>query len=148
MDSYQIKDTPGEETTLYLFKAIPTKQGEITTKRLEEIIETIEETRKGSSIEELRYQNRELIETLEELQRKQEELLELNQELEDTNRGVLALYTELDEKAQQLNRTNQMKTDFLSKMSHEIRTPINSIVSLSRSFLSGIYGKLNREQRR
>lgn len=147
MDSYQIKDTLGEKTDLYLYKAIPNK-GEITTKRLEEIIETIEEARKGSSIEEIRHQNRELIETLEELQEKQEELLELNQELEDTNRGVLALYSELDEKAQQLNRANQIKTDFLSNLSHEIRTPINSIESLSKILLSGMDGELNREQKR
>lgn len=148
MDSYKIKGSPKEETTIYLSMNIPTRVPEITPQRVQEIRGVLEETTKDSSVEEIRLQNRELLEALEELQKKQEELLDLNQELEDTNRGVIALYEELDEKAQEMYRTNETKTKLLSYISHEIRTPINSILSISSILLDGYDGDLNEEQQK
>jgi CheY-like chemotaxis protein len=79
---------------------------------------------------------------------RQEELTRLNAELEDTNRGVVALYAELDEKAEQLQIANEMKTRFLSNMGHEFRTPVNSILALSRLLLERTDGELTEEQER
>jgi signal transduction histidine kinase len=95
---------------------------------------------------EIQQQNQELLRTLEELEKRQAELAQLNRELEDTNRGVVALYAELDEKADSLQRANELKTRFLSNMSHEFRTPLNSILSLSRLLLDRMDGELTDEQ--
>ena len=45
-----------------------------------------------------------------------------------SSRGVLALYSEVDEKAQQLQRANDLKTSFMANMGHEFRTPLSSIM--------------------
>jgi CheY-like chemotaxis protein/anti-sigma regulatory factor (Ser/Thr protein kinase) len=58
----------------------------------------------------------------------------------------VALYAELDEKAEQLQRANEMKTRFLSNMGHEFRTPVNSILALSRLLLERTDGELTGEQ--
>ena len=95
---------------------------------------------------ELQQQNHELLRALGELHTRQEELTQLNSELEDTNRGVVALYAELDEKAEQLQRANKSKTQFLSNMGHEFRTPVNSILALSQLLLGRSDGELTAEQ--
>lgn len=101
-------------------------------------------------LEELRAQNRELIDALEALNAQQQQLLELNAELgetnqgvmamynqlsaelEETNRGVVALYAEIDQKAVEVAAANEAKTRFLNNVSHELRTPVNSILGLVR----------------
>jgi signal transduction histidine kinase len=72
----------------------------------------------------------ELLRTLDELQRTQQELTRVKRELEDTTRGVVALYAELDEKAEHLDRADDLKSRFLWNMTHEFRTPVNSIIGL------------------
>jgi signal transduction histidine kinase len=59
---------------------------------------------------------------------------------------VVALYAELDEKAEQLQRANELKTRFLSNMGHEFRTPVNSILALPRLLLGRSDGELTAEQ--
>ena len=101
-------------------------------------------------LEELRAQNRELIDALEALNGQRQQLLELNAELgetnqgvmamynqlsaelEETNRGVVALYAEIDQKAVEVAAANEAKTRFLNNVSHELRTPVNSILGLVR----------------
>ena len=58
----------------------------------------------GSTLEELRRNNDDLIAALEDLKGQKEQLLLLNAELQDTNRGVMALYSELSEELEQTNR--------------------------------------------
>jgi signal transduction histidine kinase len=87
-----------------------------------------------------------LARALAELDERKRELDHLNSELFDTNRGVLALYAELDEKAEHLQRADDLKTRFLSNMSHEFRTPLNSILALSQLLASQVDGPLSREQ--
>jgi len=41
------------------------------------------------------------------------------------------LYQEIREKSQQLESTNQYKSQFLASMSHELRTPLNAIIGYS-----------------
>ena len=86
------------------------------------------------------------MQNLEDLRRKEEESKQLDQELNDTNRGVVALYAELDERAEQLRRASELKTNFLSNMSHEFRTPLNSVLALSRLLLDRVDGVLTRSR--
>jgi len=72
----------------------------------------------------------------------------LNAELEATNRGVLALYAELDDRAQDLKRASEQKSNFLSDMSHELRTPLTSVQNLARMLLDRTDGDLTEEQER
>ena len=97
---------------------------------------------------ELQLQNQELIQALAELQLRRDELAELNRELEETNRGVVALYAELDERAEELRRTSDTKSQFLSSLSHELRTPLTSMLALSELLLSRVDGPLTDEQER
>ena len=97
-------------------------------------------------LEEIQHQNQELLRTLEALRAQKAELAQVNRELEETNRGVVALYAELDERADYLQRANQIKTRFLSNMTHEFRTPLSSILSLSQVLLERIDGELSPEQ--
>ena len=61
-----------------------------------------------SSFEEIQQQNQELLLALENIRQREEQLIQLNRELEDTNRGVVALYAELDEKADSLQKANEV----------------------------------------
>jgi signal transduction histidine kinase/CheY-like chemotaxis protein len=97
---------------------------------------------------ELRTQNHELFASLDELRARQEDLRQLNAELEDTNRGVVALYAELDERAEELRRTSELKSRFLSNISHEFRTPLNSILAIATLLLDRTDGELSAEQER
>lgn len=146
MDRFEIETRPGMGTSVVFDKMLPARSMRISKARIAEIGEEL--ARRGSSdpFAELQQQNQELMRALDALRGRQEELATLNQELEDTNRGVVALYAELDERADYLQRANEVKTRFLSNMTHEFRTPLNSILSLSRLLLDRIDGQLTPEQ--
>jgi signal transduction histidine kinase/CheY-like chemotaxis protein len=117
----------------------------------------------GSTLEELRRNNDDLIAALDDVKGQKEQLLLLNAELQDTNRGVMALYSELseeleqtnrgvvalyrelDEKSEQLRAASASKDRFWANVSHELRTPLNSITGLTR-LLSDPAGGLDGEQ--
>ena len=99
-----------------------------------------------SPLDELRQQNRELLQSLEALALREVELYQLTGELESTNRGVVALHGELEATAQELRNASELKTRFLSNVSHELRTPLNSIIALSRLLLDRTDGELTAEQ--
>jgi signal transduction histidine kinase/CheY-like chemotaxis protein len=117
----------------------------------------------GSTLEELRRNNDDLIAALEDLKGQKEQLLllnaelqdtnrgvmalyaELSEELEQTNRGVVALYRELDEKSEQVRAASESKNRFWANVSHELRTPLNSITGLTR-LLADPAGGLDAEQ--
>lgn len=95
-----------------------------------------------------------------ELEAQSEELRVLNEELgekttiqkeqqaaiQEKNDYLEQLRVDLVEKADQLEKTNQYKTDFLSNMSHELRTPLNSILILSRDFMENRHDNLDSDQ--
>ncbi|CCH33030.1 sensor histidine kinase [Actinosynnema sp. NPDC047251] len=117
-------------------------------------------------LEQLRAQNRDLLETLESLEVKRRDLVRLNDELEETNQGVVALhkelseeleqtnlgvvafYTELEEKSNQLRDAAAARTRFWSNISHELRSPVNSIIGLTRLLVAPGGDPLTDEQRR
>lgn len=53
----------------------------------------------------------------------------------------------LQEIAEELRRSDQAKTEFISIASHQLRTPLNAIKGYLSLFLEGVYGKLDAEQR-
>jgi signal transduction histidine kinase/CheY-like chemotaxis protein len=145
MDQFHIDSAP-TGTVVLLKKILPRSAPVVTPDGVRTIGETIVRGSPLGLIDEVRQQNRELLQTLEELRARQEELLRLNGELEDTNRGVVALYAELDEKADHLRRADELKSRFLSNMSHEFRTPLNAIRALTHVLLQKIDGPLTPEQ--
>ncbi len=53
---------------------------------------------------------------------------------------------ELAVKNKEVERANQLKSEFVANMSHELRTPLNSILALSQILLDRLDGDLNEEQ--
>lgn len=147
MDRFDIA-TGAKGTTVTLAKRLSTGVPPPSEQRVAAIAKQLLHQAPQNPLEELQQQNRELMQALDSLRERQEELANLNRELEDTNRGVVALYAELDEKADYLQRANEVKTRFLADMTHEFRTPLNSILSLSRLLLDCVDGPLNDEQAR
>ena len=146
MDCFEIESLPGQGTTVVMSKTLSKRTPTFTDSQLQQIRETVIKRSPQNPYEEIQRQNQELLRAMAELRKREEELTQLNQELGDTNRGVVALYAELDEKADSLQKANELKTRFLSNMSHEFRTPLNSILSLSRMLLVRMDGDLTAEQ--
>ncbi|MFZ0731084.1 MAG: ATP-binding protein [Candidatus Sulfotelmatobacter sp.] len=145
MDYFEVKSSANGGTTVVLGKRVPAKFGRFDAKELDKALAAIEQSSRDP-YEELKQQNKELIEALEELRTSQSELAQLNRELDETNRGVVALYAELNDKADFLQRASELKSHFLSNMSHEFRTPLNSITALSGILLDRLDGDLTPEQ--
>ena len=53
---------------------------------------------------------------------------------------------ELEEQKNQLNKANQLKTNFLSNMSHELRTPLNSVIALTGVLNRRLAEKISAEE--
>jgi signal transduction histidine kinase len=53
---------------------------------------------------------------------------------------------ELEQKALDLTRVNQYKSEFLASMSHELRTPLNAILTFNELLSIGTFGPVNEEQ--
>jgi signal transduction histidine kinase len=53
----------------------------------------------------------------------------------------------LQEIAEELRRSDEAKTEFISIVSHQLRTPLNAIKGYLSLFLEGVYGKLDAEKR-
>jgi len=147
MDHFQIETGPGRGTSVVLGKKIPPLGWRIGPAELKGVLDSIERASQDP-YDELKQQNKDLLNTLQELREKQEELAQLNRELDETNRGVVALYAELNERADFLQQASELKTRFLSNMSHEFRTPLNSIMALGQILLDRLDGDLSMEQER
>ncbi|MEH1865879.1 MAG: ATP-binding protein [Nostoc sp.] len=146
MDFFEMESLAGQGTTVVMSKRLSKRTPNFTDLQLQQIRESMMERSPQNPYEEIQRQNQELLRAMADLRKREEELTQLNRELEDTNRGVVALYAELDEKADSLQKANELKTRFLSNMSHEFRTPLNSILSLSRMLLARMDGDLSVEQ--
>lgn len=146
MDAFDIQSAPEAGTHIQLRKELPKRTAILTAHELAEISTALIRQGPENPLDEVKQQNRELLQSLEELSRHQQELRQLNHELEETNRGIIALYAELDEKAAHLRRVHELKTRFVSHVGHEFRTPLNAILGLSRILLDRLDGPLTDEQ--
>src|ERR1700691_447076 len=145
MDHFRIETNSRQGTTVVLGKKVPRRFSRFKPGELDKVLSSIERASQDP-YEELKQQNKELLNTLQELRARQEELAQLNRELDETNRGVVALYAELNDKADFLQRASELKSHFLSNMSHEFRTPLNSILALSQILIDRMDGDLTPEQ--
>jgi signal transduction histidine kinase/response regulator RpfG family c-di-GMP phosphodiesterase len=143
MDVFHIQTEPRKGTTVVLGKRVPRRGLQLDRVEINRAVSSVA---KAGPYEELKQQNKELLETMQQLRDRQEELAQLNRELDETNRGVVALYAELNEKADFLQRASELKSHFLSNMSHEFRTPLNSIIGLAQILLDRLDGDLGGEQ--
>lgn len=144
MDYFHVDSSP-KGTKITLGKTISKRFSRFQPGELDKLLANIERASQDP-YEELKHQNKELLNTLDELRARQDELAQLNRELDETNRGVVALYAELNDKADFLQRASELKSHFLSNMSHEFRTPLNSITALSQLLLDHLDGDLSPEQ--
>jgi PAS domain S-box-containing protein len=54
----------------------------------------------------------------------------------------------LEERNREVERANQLKSEFLASMSHELRTPLNAVIGFSDLLLEETVGELNEKQKR
>jgi signal transduction histidine kinase len=146
-DRFDIKTATGVGTTVSVAKRIRLSPAQIPDAIKTAMIALTTARDRGAS-DELREQNRALLEALVALDTRRVETERLNAELAETNRGVVALYAELDERAEDLKRASESKSRFLSMVSHELRTPLTSVLNLSRVLLDRMDGELTTEQER
>ncbi|EIT72022.1 response regulator [Hydrocarboniphaga effusa] len=124
---------------------------EETQRQSEELQAQQEELRVSN--EELEEQSRALKESQARLEGQQAELEQTNSQLEEqaqqleAQRNDLAAAQEgLTERASELERANQYKSQFLANMSHELRTPLNSSLILAKLLADNKSGNLTPEQ--
>ncbi|WP_426688390.1 response regulator [Rhodanobacter ginsengiterrae] len=125
---------------------------ELVMRQQKEVLHESNETLRVKTTE-LEEQSRRLIASEEEQRVQAEELRSSNDELRDMteslNRQKVVLedlQRDTEEKAAELARASQYKSDFLANMSHELRTPLNSLLILSRSLADNDTGNLDDEQ--
>ena len=94
----------------------------------------------------LRASEEELRQQTEELQASNEELRQKGDMLNEQKRSLEVLQRETQEKAGEIARASQYKSDFLANMSHELRTPLNSLLILSRSLADNDDGNLSADE--
>lgn len=146
MDRFEIESTPGQGTRVSFGKFVPKAQE--TPLPLDALAADWRQSTPPGLIDEVLGQNRDLLSTMTDLEAVRGELGQVTEELESTNRGVVALYAELEQRAEELKRASEVKSQFLSSVSHELRTPLNSINALSRMLADQVDGELNEEQQR
>jgi len=146
MDTFEVDSAAGRGTVVSFAKYLPRSGALQGTPR--SLTAELSKAKPEALIDEVLVQNRDLLASMADLEAARSELSEANAELESTNRGVMALYAELDQRAEELKRASEVKSQFLSAVSHELRTPLNAINALSRMLAEQSDGPLNDEQQR
>jgi signal transduction histidine kinase/CheY-like chemotaxis protein len=147
VDAFEILTEPGRGTRVRLGKDLPSQDRPLRD-RLRAVTAELARSTPVDPFQELRAQNRELLESLAEVQRQREELSVINGELAETNRGVIALYAELDARAELSRQVAEQKSGFLANMGHEFKTPLSAMMSILDLLLAELDGPLAAEQKR
>jgi signal transduction histidine kinase len=82
-----------------------------------------------------------------ELKKAKDELDTQSWGLKKTNEAIKVLYKELEKQNKELQKLDQMKSDFVYAVSHELRTPLTTIREAVSQMLDGILGPINEDQR-
>ena len=81
-----------------------------------------------------------------ELADKAGQLASQNSDIEAKNLMIEQARQELEDRAEQLARASQYKSEFLANVSHELRTPLNSLLILARLLAGNAGGNLSDKQ--
>lgn len=117
MDFFEIETSLGEGTEIVLGKLLDKRARPIKVEELPDIAFKVGASGAESAFEEIRNQNRDLLEALDDARLARQELTSLNSKLK-------LAYENAD-------NANRAKSRFLSNMSHEIRTPLGIILGFS-----------------
>lgn len=83
----------------------------------------------------------------EELQAQGEELQAQGEELQAQSEELISQKHSLEEKTEQVQVADRLKSEFMSNMSHELRTPLNVLLGLTNLMIEGNTGGINEKQK-
>jgi len=140
MDEFDIETSEGRGTRVTVVKWLPRAAASHVKGHAEELRGLFGSDEEDSAVEELKQQNRDLVQILEELEEKRDQLEQLNSQLSETN-------TELNEANAKLRELAEMKEEFLALTTHDLRSPLTVISGVISFFTSGRLGELTPEQK-
>ena len=82
-----------------------------------------------------------------ELEKKKEKLEVQTTGLRKTNKEIKILYKQLEQKNKELQKIDELKSEFVSTVSHELRTPLTTMKEFAAIISDEIPGKLNNDQK-
>ena len=77
-----------------------------------------------------------------------DEIGELSVAFNEMTRNLYQVTSELEEKNKELEKLDQMKSEFVSTVSHELRTPMTVIKESIAQVLAGLFGEISEKQRK
>ncbi len=84
----------------------------------------------------------------EEFKKLQKQSADHDWGIQKTNESIKILYKELEKKNKELQKLDQLKSDFVSTVSHELRTPLAITTEGLSLVLDGVLGPLTEKQKK